>query len=95
MPQGTPRAKSYVPSGCGGIFYIMFMTTATIEIKKDIALELLQYLENIDILRVLDKNNVVEKKKTLGDFFGVLPEETCEALKEHTQKARNEWNRVF
>jgi len=34
---------------------------------------------------VLDKNNVVEKKKTLGDFFGVLPEETCEALKEHTQ----------
>jgi hypothetical protein len=37
------------------------MTTATIEIKKDIALELLQYLESIDILRVLDKSNVVEK----------------------------------
>ncbi len=71
------------------------MTTATIEIKKDIALELLQYLESIDILRVLDKSNVAEKKKTLGDFFGVLPEEACKALEEHTQKARNEWNRVF
>jgi hypothetical protein len=71
------------------------MTTATIEIKKDIALELLQYLESIDILRVLDKSNVVEKKKTLGDFFGILPEETCKVLEEHTQKARSEWDRVF
>jgi hypothetical protein len=71
------------------------MTTATIEIKKDIALELLQYLESIDILKVLDKSNVVEKKKTLGDFFGVLPEEACKVLEGHTQKVRNEWNRVF
>jgi hypothetical protein len=71
------------------------MTTATVEIKKDIALELLQYLESIDILRVLDKSNVAEKKKTLGDFFGILPEEICKALEEYTKKARNEWNKVF
>jgi hypothetical protein len=46
------------------------MTTATIEIKNDIALDLLQYLESINILRVLDKSNVIGKKKTLGDFSG-------------------------
>ncbi|MDR2581212.1 MAG: hypothetical protein LBC85_09505 [Fibromonadaceae bacterium] len=71
------------------------MTTATIEIKNDIALDLLQYLESVNILRVLSKSYTVEKQKTLGDFFGVLPEETCQKLEEHAKKARNEWNRVF
>ncbi|MCL2101483.1 MAG: hypothetical protein FWH22_07200 [Fibromonadales bacterium] len=71
------------------------MTTATIEIKNDIAFGLLQYLESVNILRVLNKSNVAEEKKTLGDFFGTLPEETCLKLEEHAKKARSEWNRIF
>jgi hypothetical protein len=71
------------------------MNTATIEIKNDIAIGLLQYLESVNILRVLERNDIAENKKTLGDFFCVLPEETCKELEEHTKKARNEWNRTF
>ncbi|GHT62669.1 hypothetical protein FACS189451_07570 [Bacteroidia bacterium] len=34
-------------------------------------------------------------KKTLGDFWGTLSEEDGLLLKEHTQRAREEWNRDF
>jgi len=75
------------------ISIFIFMTTATIEIKNDIAFGLLQYLESVNILRVLDKSNRADK--TLGDFFGAMPEETCQKLEEHAKKARSEWNRIF
>jgi hypothetical protein len=44
---------------------------------------------------VLDE--LVEKhpQKTLGDFFGRLPEKEYLQLKECTQHARKEWNRNF
>ncbi|GHT42541.1 hypothetical protein FACS189437_10490 [Bacteroidia bacterium] len=37
----------------------------------------------------------LQPKKTLGDFWGVLSEEDGRLLKEHTQRARQEWNRDF
>jgi hypothetical protein len=32
-------------------------------------------------------------KKTLADFWGILSESDYQSLKNHTEKARQEWNR--
>jgi putative transposon-encoded protein len=34
-------------------------------------------------------------QKTLGDFFGVLSEESYLRLKEHTERVRKEWDRLI
>jgi len=48
------------------IYYINIMTTATVEIKNNIALELLQYLESIGMLRLLKKIPAVQELPKAG-----------------------------
>ncbi len=35
------------------------------------------------------------QKKSMSDFSGVLSEKEYHSLKEHTEKARKEWNRAI
>lgn len=41
---------------------------------------------------VSEEKNILSKK-SMADFSGVLSENDYQALKEHTEKARKEWNR--
>ena len=43
----------------------------------------------------LDDFEAKQTQKTLGDFFGVLSEDECLQLREHTTQARKEWDRGF
>ena len=42
-------------------------------------------------IEVIEQQPVV--KKTMADFWGILSENDYQSLKEHTEKARQEWNR--
>jgi hypothetical protein len=42
-----------------------------------------------------DAVNGKKHQKTLGDFFGVLSEESYQRLKEHTERVRKEWDRLI
>jgi hypothetical protein len=66
------------------------MTTATIEIKNNIALDLLQYLENIGMLRMLNTKPTAAGQKLSEKFAGALSKDSvCEVQKE-LSSMRNE-----
>jgi hypothetical protein len=56
------------------------MTTTTIEIKNNIALDLLQYLENIGMLRVLDSKSISANPKLSEKFAGSLSKESVQKM---------------
>jgi hypothetical protein len=39
--------------------------------------------------------NEAKEKATLGDFFGLLSAEDAQSLREHTERVRNEWDRLI
>jgi hypothetical protein len=41
----------------------------------------------------LDELKGEKSKKTLGDFWGILSNETANELREHVKKVREEWDR--
>ena len=79
------------------------METVLVQINNSKAYKLLEDLEELDILKVLNKSissnaNSVGKnesniKKTMADFSGMLSESAYKSLKEHAQVARKEWER--
>lgn len=69
------------------------MTTATVEINNDIALNLLQYLENIGMLRLLQKTPVAKAQKLSDRFSGSLSKERVSYMQKELNSVRNEWER--
>ncbi|MDR3000743.1 MAG: hypothetical protein LBU89_05710 [Fibromonadaceae bacterium] len=67
------------------------MTTATVEIKNNIALDLLQYLENVGMLRVLDSKPVFAKPKLSERFAGSISKESARKMQQELNSMRNEW----
>jgi hypothetical protein len=41
-----------------------------------------------------DLAEVKKTRKTLGDFYGLMSAEEAQKLREHTEKARKEWDRL-
>ena len=80
--------------GIGTDFSILaYMTTATVEIKNNIALDLLQYLESIGMLRMLNTKPVVAGQKLSEKFSGSLSKESVSEMQKELNGMRNEWER--
>jgi len=73
--------------------YINNMTTATVEIRNNIALDLLQYLENIGMLRLLNSKPKAIGQKLSERFAGSLSKETVNEMQKELSSMRNEWER--
>ncbi|MDR2594059.1 MAG: hypothetical protein LBC87_04740 [Fibromonadaceae bacterium] len=69
------------------------MTTATIEIKNSIALDLLQHLENIGMLRMLNTKPAIVGQKLSEKFAGSLSKENVSKMQKELSNMRNEWER--
>jgi len=67
------------------------MQTIIVEIDSQKALNLLQELEELHILRII-KDNVLENKTKPSDKYrGVFSKEDAESFMQHTQTMRKEW----
>ena len=67
------------------------MQTVIVELMNQNALALLRKLEEMHIIKLLEKNKQPLEK--LSDkFAGKLSVETGEELQKHITKSRNEWN---
>ena len=67
------------------------MTTATIEIKDKIALELLHHLESFGMLRMLNVKPIATGQKLSEKFAGSLSKESVNEMQKELNSMRNEW----
>jgi hypothetical protein len=67
------------------------MTTATVEIKNNIALDLLQYLESIGMLRMLDSKPISVTRKLSERFAGSISKESASKMQQELSSMRNEF----
>ncbi len=68
------------------------MKKVLVQVETDGALELLQSLEKLKVLKVIE----TESKKALKlseRYNGALPTQVAEELQEYVKKSRNEWDR--
>lgn len=71
------------------------MKTFEIEILNKNALEILESLEKLNIIKLLKhkKNISKEKEEEIDDFFGILTPLEANELEKHIQSVRSEWER--
>jgi hypothetical protein len=67
------------------------METVLIQIKNEKAYRLLEDLEELQILKVLKKNNPSSQKLS-EKYAGKIPAEIAENLQNQLTKSREEWN---
>lgn len=67
------------------------METVLIQIKNLKAYKLLENLEDLHILKVLNKTTQ-PKQKLSEKYAGKLPSDITDELQNHVTKSRNEWN---
>ena len=67
------------------------MQTVIVELTNQNALALLQKLEEMHIIKLLEKTKQPSEKLS-EKFAGKLSVETGEELQKHITKSRNEWN---
>jgi hypothetical protein len=70
---------------------ILYMKTVLVQINNDKAYKLLEDLEDLKILKVLNKN-VQPKQKLSEKYAGKLPSDVAEELQDYITQSRNEWN---
>ena len=68
------------------------MKTLIVEINNPKALNLLQELEDLNILRIVKENSIVKKMKLSEKYKGVFTKEDSKSFNEHTQSMRKEWD---
>ena len=67
------------------------METVLIQINNSKAYKLLEDLEDLQILKVLNKN--IEPKQKLSEkYAGKLPPDIADELQNYVTQSRNEWN---
>jgi hypothetical protein len=71
------------------------MKTFEIEILNKNALEILESLEKLNIIKLLKhkKNISKEREEEIDDFFGILTPLEANELEKHIQTVRSEWER--
>ena len=77
------------------------METVLVQINNTKAYKLLEDLEDLDIIKVLEKNGSVKKvkdkvavKKNLpADYFGLLTNEEGNKFETHINTVRKQWGR--
>lgn len=70
---------------------ILYMKTVLVQINNDKAYKLLEDLEDLNILKVLNKN-VQPKQKLSEKYAGKLPSDVADELQDYVTQSRNEWN---
>jgi hypothetical protein len=67
------------------------MKTVLVQITNNKAYRLLEDLEDLNILKVLNKN-VLPKQKLSEKYAGKLPLEIADELQDYVTLSRNQWN---
>ncbi|MEO0059057.1 MAG: hypothetical protein RLZZ312_704 [Bacteroidota bacterium] len=67
------------------------METVLIQINNNKAYRLLEDLEDLHILKVLNKN-IQPKQKLSEKYAGKLPADIADELQNYVTQSRNEWN---
>lgn len=67
------------------------MKTVLVQINNNKAYRLLEDLEDLNILKVLNKN-VMPKQKLSEKYAGKLPSDIADELQDYVNQSRNEWN---
>ena len=67
------------------------METVLVQINNSKAYKLLEDLEDLNILKVLNKN-IQPKQKLSEKYAGKLPSDIAEELQNYVTQSRNEWN---
>lgn len=67
------------------------MQTVTIELLSEEVLSILRNLENLSLIRFLEKDEKLSNKTE--SLAGSLSKESAEQLRKHTEQLRNEWER--
>ena len=67
------------------------METVLVQINNSKAYRLLEDLEDLHILKVLNKN-IQPKQKLSEKYAGKLPSDIAEELQNYVTQSRNEWN---
>ena len=68
------------------------MRTITVELNTDKTLKLLKDLEELNLLRILTKDEV-PAQRLCEKYAGKLPADIAMDLKKHIKLDREEWNR--
>lgn len=67
------------------------METVLVQINNNKAYRLLEDLEDLHILKVLNKN-IQPKLKLSEKYAGKLPSDVADELQNYVTQSRNEWN---
>ena len=67
------------------------METILIQIKDKKAYKLLEDLEDLQVLKVLNKN-ILPKQKLSDKYRGVFSKDDAKSFNDHTQQMRKEWD---
>lgn len=71
------------------------MNTMLIELTNQKALGLLHYLQDMQLIKVINENTTVPQKTKLSDKYrGVISKKDGEKLQQHIKQMRNEWNNI-
>jgi hypothetical protein len=68
------------------------MKTVIVEINNPKALNLLQELEDLNILRIVKESVIAKKMKLSEKYKGVFTKEDSKSFNEHTHTMRKEWD---
>lgn len=67
------------------------METVLVQIKNNKAYKLLEDLEDLQIIKVLQKS--IQPRQNLSEkYAGKLPAEVADELEKYVTQSRNEWN---
>lgn len=68
--------------------------TLQVQIKQQIAYKFLQDLEELDVLKVLDKPTNESGVKLSEKLKGAFTKEDAESFMKHINEVRNEWDNI-
>jgi uncharacterized protein YydD (DUF2326 family) len=69
--------------------------TMLIEVTNQKAVGLLHELEELHLIKVLQKNTVINKQKLSEKYAGILTAEEADKFQDYLKQARSEWDRNF
>ncbi len=73
---------------------ILLMDTMLIQLTNQKAAGLLHELEELHLIKVLDKNITADKPKLSDKYRGSISNEQGQQLNEHIKQMRSEWHNI-
>jgi len=76
-----------------GVFNFVLMRTITVELINEQALQLLEQLEQLQILRLIKDSDTPTSSPNKRQWAGSLSKETAQNMLHQLDQSRNEWER--